>query len=130
MPENGIANPTAPTFEVELDRKRRLKFDWNSVCAIEDVTKKNMLQKKNWDAIFGNMDASNVRLLLWAALVWEDPELALADVGRMLSKKGQAGVPNIIEALNRAIEAHTLRAEAEDERPLAEGAKVPAPMAT
>lgn len=130
MAETSIPNPTAPIFEVELDRKRGLKFDWNSVCAIEGVTKKNMLQKKNWDAIFRNMDASNVRLLLWAALVWEDPGLALADVGRMLSQIGQAGVPNIIEALNRAIEAHTLRAEAEDERPLGEGAQVPASMAT
>ncbi len=130
MAESNIPNPTAPTFEVELDRKRRLKFDWNSVCAIESVTKKNMLQKKNWDAIFRNMDASNVRLLLWAALVWEDSGLALADVGRMLSKTGQAGVPGIVEALNRAIEAHTLRADSGEERPLAEGAQVPAPMAT
>lgn len=130
MSESSIPNPTAPIFEVELDRKRRLKFDWNSVCAIESVTNKNMLQKKNWDALFRKMDASNVRLLLWAALVWEDPELALNDVGRMLSKIGSAGLPDIIEAVNRAIEAHTLDAAAEKKPPLAEGTQVPVPMAT
>ncbi len=125
MFETGIRNPTAPTFEIELDRKRHLLFDWNSAAAVESITRKNMLVKENWDAIFRNMNVTNLRLLLWAGLVWEDPDLTIGDVGRMISRIAQNSLPAVIEQLNEAITAHLLQGEEKDDRPLAEGTKVP-----
>lgn len=130
MVETAIPNPTAPTFEIELDRKRYLLFDWNSACAVESITKKNMLVKGNWDAIFRNMNVTNLRLLLWAGLVWEDPDLTIGDVGRLISKIAQDTLPAVIEKLNQAITAHLVQAEEKEDRPLAEGTKVPVETAT
>ncbi len=130
MVETGIPNPTAPTFEIELDRKRNLLFDWNSAAAVETVTKKNMLVKENWDAIFRNMNVTNLRLLLWAGLVWEDPDLTIGDVGRLISRIAQESLPAVIEQLNHAITAHLAQAEEKDGRPLAEGTKVPVETAS
>ncbi len=125
MAETSIPNPTAPTFEIQLDRKRKILFDWNSAAAVETITKKNMLVKENWNAIFRNMNVTNVRLLLWAGLVWEDPNLTIGDVGRLISRIAQDTLPTVIEQLNHAITAHLLQAEEKDDRPLAEGTKVP-----
>ncbi len=128
MPDSAAFNPTAPTFEVQLDRLRHLKFTMNSVCAIEGVTGKNMLHKENWSKLFAKMNLSTVRLLVWSALIWEDPKLTLEDVGEMFSQIGQDKLPDVLSAVNQAIEAHTLKAEAD--RPLAEGTKVPVETAT
>lgn len=84
--EKKVGRPTAPTFEVTLDKARHLKFDFNALALAEKETGKNLLQGGAW----GNMSAGDIRAFLWAGLLWEDSDLTLEMVGSWLHP-GNAG---------------------------------------
>ena len=65
---------------VELDKARKLRYDLNAVCEIEEQLNVPISQLGDLEA-----NARNIRLLLWAGLVWDDPELTVASVGKMVS---------------------------------------------
>lgn len=72
---------SALLIPIELDRPRRLRFDFNAFAAYEEATGKNVLA--------GDLQADlssvrGLRALLWAALLHEDPELTQQQVGAML----------------------------------------------
>lgn len=66
---------------IELDKPRSILFDFNAWIELEDI--------------YGNIPAAmekmgsglmrDVRNILWAGLVHEDPELTIKDVGKILS---------------------------------------------
>lgn len=74
------SRPTVPTAEVLLDRPRHLKFDFNAAARFEAATGKNLFANN----VLGEMSATSMRALLWACLVWEDPELTQEQVGEMI----------------------------------------------
>ncbi|MEE9401258.1 MAG: hypothetical protein V3V32_04485 [Dehalococcoidia bacterium] len=65
-----------PLVEIELDRPRFLRFDLNAMCEVERMT----------GSSFAEMDGSmqTMRVLLWAGLLHDDPELTLKDVGSFI----------------------------------------------
>lgn len=66
---------------IELDRPRRLCFDFNAFAAYEEATGKNVLAGGLQEDL---QSVRGVRALLWAALLHEDPELTQQQVGAML----------------------------------------------
>lgn len=84
--EKNIERPSAPTFEITLDKVRHLKFDFNALALAEKETGKNLLKGEAWV----DMNAGDIRAFLWAGLLWEDPQLTLETVGSLIHP-GNAG---------------------------------------
>lgn len=97
--EKRIERPSAPTFEVTLDKVRHLKFDFNALALAEKETGKNLLKGAAW----ADMSASDIRAFLWAGLLWEDSELTLGMVGSMIhpGNAGDVGA-DLQSAVNKA----------------------------
>lgn len=68
----------ARTVEIQLDRPRRLKFDWNALADFEDAG-----GDFNKAAISG---FKTLRLLLWAGLKWNDPVMTKAVAGDLIQQ--------------------------------------------
>jgi hypothetical protein len=68
-----------PKTTVTLDRERTLKFDFNALVAAEEKTGTNYLfmPKKG-------IGMKDVRALVWAGCLWEDPDIAIEEVGKCL----------------------------------------------
>lgn len=66
--------------EVELDKVRHLRFDFNAAARFELVTGKNLLRGN----VLTNLSATDLVALLWACLKHEDAELTVEDVGAMV----------------------------------------------
>lgn len=91
MDQNETAVPLVP---VPLDRERHLRFDVNAMIALEEATGLSVA-----DGLPKKMSLRQVRALLWAALVHEDPDLTEAQVGGMI---GPANLSEVTAALGRA----------------------------
>jgi hypothetical protein len=70
-----------PIVTVELDKKRHLRFDLNALVNIEKAAGKNYTE-----AIIsaGNGSMTDTRVVLWGALLSDDPTLTLDQVGEMI----------------------------------------------
>ena len=132
MGVTSIPNPVAPLITVILDRERHLKFGWNAKVALEyevgrrEKRKVNFLKVKEWNRQFSDMNCTNVQLLLWAGLVWEDSELSIESVGDLLDEHIK-DFKAICEAVSEALKRHVLSMSAAENsggdsrgRPLAE----------
>lgn len=92
-------DPVRPGFPIALDKPRRLLLDLNALITLQEKTGKNMLRGEGW-AQFTDPDPAQIRLLLWAALLHEDPELTPEQVGTLIHTGN-------LEAVQRALEAAT-----------------------
>lgn len=63
------------TVEIELDKTRHLKLDLNAMANFEKATGKSFTE------IGKDLSAQNIRALLWASLLHEEPKLSQNDVG-------------------------------------------------
>jgi len=72
-----------PELELDLDKKRKLTFDFNALCTIERVVGKNALFDMS---LWQRPSAAELRAILWAGLLTDDPTLTLEDTGKLLSK--------------------------------------------
>jgi hypothetical protein len=83
---------------VTLDRERTLKFDVNALVAAEEKT------GRNWFDLAGSsrkLRFTDVRALLWAGCLHEDPDLTVEDAGRLIKRKHVGPVCDAIaEALH------------------------------
>lgn len=128
-----IPNPTAPLITVMLDRERHLKFGWNAKVALEyevgrrEKRKVNFLKVEEWNRQFSDMNCTNVQLLLWAGLVWEDAELSIDSVGDLLDEHIK-NFTAICEAVSEALNRHVLSMSAEEDSG-GDSRKRPLPMA-
>ena len=77
MPRN---NPAAPVVEIELDRVRHMRLDFNALADFEDATGKSAFDAKTFSTLRG----ADLRALLWASMVHEDPTLSMEQVGAMI----------------------------------------------
>lgn len=69
-----------PIVDVELDRPRKLKYDFKAMRLIEKETGKNTLNSKIWQ----EMNATDLSIFLWAGLKHEDPDLTVEQVEEIL----------------------------------------------
>jgi len=87
-------NKAKPDVKIQLDKERTIRFDLNAMCNYEDVTGEN---------IFANalekLSAKEVRAMLWACLLSEDPSLTLEYVGSLITLDNMA---EVAEKLNEA----------------------------
>jgi hypothetical protein len=91
MPLDG--NATLVT--VVIDKPRRLRFDFNAFASYEEVTGKSILAEGFQE---GLNSVRGLRALLWAALLHEDPNLTLTDVGAMLHLGNARQVSDSVQA--------------------------------
>ena len=91
-------NKAMPEIEIELDKKRKLVFDFNAMCRLEEITGKNSLQGDTWE----NLSALDVRALLWGALLRDDKDITLEDVGGLINF---SNLSVVTEAIQKAFEA-------------------------
>lgn len=94
-----MTRPTIPTVTIELDKPRRLKFDFNAAARFEQATGKNLLS----GATLGAMSATDIRAFLWACLAWgEDKSLTLDEVGELVDFTNMAEVGDkLAQVFNR-----------------------------
>lgn len=72
---------------IELDRLREVKYDFNAIADIEEVSGKGigfLLREEN-------MGINTIRLLIWAGLKHEDKKLTRSEVGDLLTDYLKAG---------------------------------------
>jgi len=86
-----------PIVQIELDKPRNLRFDFAAFMAFEKETGKNILQENVW----GNITATDLVTLLWAALKHEDKDLTLEQVGSMIHL---GNIKEITQKLQEAFE--------------------------
>jgi hypothetical protein len=70
-----------PSVKITLDKERKLKLDLNAMIAYEEATGKSFL-KGTVD--LENLELKEMRTLLWAMLLSDDPSLTQAQVGAMI----------------------------------------------
>lgn len=72
-----MANKQRGYVDIELDKKRRLKFNMNALSELEDAMGKPVTQ-------LNNVGMKELRALLWAGLIHENPNLTLQDAGNLI----------------------------------------------
>lgn len=90
-------NPTRRLVPIDLDKRRHLLFDFNTLALIETLTERNMLGENAWD----DLKAADIRAFLYAGLRHEDPALTLEQVGSLIHV---GSVKQVAEALKKAQE--------------------------
>lgn len=96
-----IPDPVRPGWPIVLDKPRRLLFDLNALIALQEQTGKNMLSGEGW-AQFGEPDPAQMRLLIWAGLLHEDPELTLEAAGALIHPGNLASIMAAVEGASGA----------------------------
>lgn len=75
------ARKARPEIIVNLDRPRKLVFDLGAICALEEKLGKSIFKAINWQ----DLGARDVRLLLWASLLRDEPTITLEQVDDLFS---------------------------------------------
>ncbi len=74
-----MANKQRGIVEIELDKKRNLRYTMNALAEIEDQLGVSITEVGDID-----LTVKNVRVILWAGLIHEDKELTQEEVGDMI----------------------------------------------
>lgn len=74
-----MANKHRGYVDIQLDKKRKLRYTMNALAEIEDALGVTMGEI---DTV--KMTIKNIRVILWAGLIHEDPELTVEEVGNMV----------------------------------------------
>lgn len=87
--------------EIQLDKKRNLKFNFNAICNFEEATGKSIASLGETK----EFKMSDLRALLWAGLVHEDPDLTIEEAGELFdyAESFQYVSEKITEAVNLGI---------------------------
>lgn len=73
-------DPLVTGVKVKLDKERTLRLDLNAMVRFEQASGKSLLKQSTWDTL----SIADIRSLLWACLLHEDPELTVEQVGSMI----------------------------------------------
>lgn len=77
------ADPTLPDITLILGGvERKLCYDFNAIVVAEKATGVNLLE-----GIVGQVNATNLRGLLWASLLREDPKITIDQVGALIQPR-------------------------------------------
>lgn len=72
-----------PTVDIELDKPRKLLYDFNALILVEELTGKKMINREA-DAAPFIPNTKDIRSLAYAGLVHEDPTLTEQYVGSLI----------------------------------------------
>ena len=102
-----MSNPVRRGVLIQLDRPRTLLFTLTSLVRLEETLGQNVLEDDFWKNL--KMTLKEVRVLVWSALLHEDPELTLEEAGNLVEihRMGE-----VVEALSLAYEKSNAEAEA------------------
>ena len=95
-----IRKGTTAVVPVELDKKRNLRYDFNALIEIEEMTGKSI------NIVLGSLGSgddarlSDVRLLIYAGLKWEDPDLTVEETGAII---GLHDITSLTAAISNAL---------------------------
>lgn len=106
-----MARPTVPIVEVELDKVRHLRFDFNAAARFEQATGKNLLRGN----VLSNLSATDLVALLWACLKHEDVDLTLEDIGAMVHF---GNIDTVADAITRVYTRSSPTPAEGEERPM------------
>ena len=104
--------------KLTLDREREIVYDLNAICSFEDVAGGQSVI----DAL-RNLTMRNVRALIWAGLLADDPELTLQEAGALIRF---TDIATVTAALQDALRSDLAQAEGAADRPTT---PAPAPAA-
>lgn len=88
-----MRNPASPHAVVHLDKKRRMALDLNAMVAFEEATGKQVQE------LGAGMSMSDMRVLLWACLLTDDPDVTLEQTGAFIHIKNLEKVSGILQNL-------------------------------
>jgi len=92
-----------PWEMIQADKQRRLRFDTNAFCLMEEITGKPMTELNQRAGI------RDIRAMLFCGLYWDDDQLTLEGAGEILDvimqKKG--GLDEVTKKIGKALEAAT-----------------------
>lgn len=100
------ANAALPEMEVQLDKKRKLVIDFNALCLIESVTKRNALFDME---LWSRPSASELRAIIWGALRTDDKQLTLEQAGELIAQYPTEITEILTWAFKNAVESATLQ---------------------
>lgn len=105
-------NKVKPEVKIMLDRERTLVLDLNSMVSYEEVTGKNLFNE-GFESV--NASAKDMRVMLWACLLHDDPSLTLEQVGSIISIDNMSKVAS---RLNEAFEVAVPKTKRKSASPL------------
>ena len=85
---------------VNLDKTRKLSFDFNSLCEFERITGHNLMFETD---ILTKPSALLLRTMLWCCLRTDDPELTIEEAGRFLNDYPEESLEGLKFAYERAV---------------------------
>lgn len=96
---NGMTPGTSYDIEVELDKPRTIKIDFNTLCNAEEVSGLSFL------AMEEEVNCIRLRALVWAGLQYEagEPRLTLEEVGPLVGEHLLEVYQAIIQAWAKAM---------------------------
>lgn len=106
-----MATPNTKLIPIVLDRQRHLLLNLNAYCIAEEITGVNYIQK----TASGDLSMRDLRALLYAGLLHEDPKLTLSQVGEMVGADDFGAVGDAVLAAMQESKGK----EVAPERPLA-----------
>lgn len=92
-----MANKQRGFVEIELDKKRRLKFNMNALTELEDVLGMPITGLSDQ-----KVGMKELRAMLWAGLLHDDPDLSLREAGDLIE------LENLQEISEKVTEAMTI----------------------
>ncbi|MBD1372497.1 hypothetical protein IC620_09020 [Hazenella sp. IB182357] len=91
-----MANKQRGFVDIQLDKQRRLKFTMNALSELEDVMGKPVTE-------LGNVGMKELRALLWAGLIHQNPDLTLQEAGDLMDLENIEYIgEKVAEAMNLA----------------------------
>lgn len=93
-----------PFILVDLDRPRKLRFDANALVALEEVLGRTIQEiiPTEADRAAREVGFREMRALLWAGLLHDDPQITLTEAGKLLDLDRMG---DIMGKVNEAIAA-------------------------
>ena len=76
-----MANKRRGYVEIELDKKRKLRYDFNAMCELEDALGRSLQEMND-----KNVRMKDMRAMLWAGLIHEDPDLDIVEAGNLIDE--------------------------------------------
>jgi hypothetical protein len=102
-------------------RERWLIFDFDAMYRLEELTGHNALGA----GLFNPLNATNLRLLLWAGCVREDPALTLDDMANWVARSRKEELVEIIDTVHEAWNGQRPKRDPPKNPPVGESSEQP-----
>lgn len=106
---------------IDLDKPRHIRYDYNSVCDFEEKSGKSIQELMSNEGL--KLGLASLRSLLWAGLKWEENGLTVPRVGNMIQdflKEGRS-MEELGDAICKAFEVSGLFTKTDEKNLKPEG---------